>query len=498
MECGHGLAPAGIWNFLWRLGIPPHDCTIESLPAPGEAVLWASLSGGESAEVTARLRAWIGAGGYLVASGDACAWAAIFDWDAERWSSCLVENPFAGLASILPGHSASLLAPQRWGYSAYRNSAELEGAVGTLVTVQGERQTPGRAALLPLDAPALVLGRQYCFLNGHPFAALQAWLQGQDDLLPWLNWRHRMFWLDEWVSSLADALVGLPALDARIPRRGIPGLGATTVVLRHDLDHSVDTSYLDEEVKRGLIATHGVLRDANRRFWQETLGAHPGHESALHYNTGRRRWLTAVRARLSGASAVSVAADRAAVSADGLLRQVRWARGQGIGTATLLRHLSFLVYPEWVDGLDHVFETEAGVRGGSSLFRAQVLRWGAEGVDGMAGTLGEWPDPQFPLWLPFKVAHAAFGRRLRGWESTSVMESEPELIDHLLSHRIAHLPQRVLTLGYHPAHARGTTFNRDGSLAMFRRVLDVVKDRGAEVTTLRDVFARADAAVAGA
>jgi hypothetical protein len=160
--------------------------------------------------------------------------------------------------------------------------------------------------------------------------------------------------------------------------------------------------------------------------------------------------------------------------------------------------MGFLVYPEWVDALDYVFDSHPDVRGASSSFRAQLLRWGADRVDGLFGTVGEWPDAQFPMWLPFKLAHAADGgRRLRGWESASLMECEPELVGQLLSHRIARLPQRVITLGYHPAHARGRTFHRSGTLASFRRVLDVLADHHAQVEPLNRVFALVDAAVAG-
>ena len=157
--------------------------------------------------------------------------------------------------------------------------------------------------------------------------------------------------------------------------------------------------------------------------------------------------------------------------------------------------MQFLVYPEWVDALDYVFDTTPDVLGANSLFRARLLRWGIDHVDGASGTVGEWPDAQFPLWFPFKLAHAgAGGRRLRGWEMTGVMEAEPELVDQLLSHRCDQLSQRVITLGYHPAHARGATFHRGGSFNSFKRVLDVIGSHGAGVETFQRVFAAANAA----
>jgi hypothetical protein len=244
------------------------------------------------------------------------------------------------------------------------------------------------------------------------------------------------------------------------------------------------------------VATHAVLRDANTRFWVTALRRHLSHESAFHYSTGTRDWRRDIRARLVGRADSTMRPHRRAIAGRGLLRQVRWARRHGIGTATLHRHLLYLVYPEWIDALHAVFEDDPAVLGSSSMFRAAVLRWGTDRVDGVHGTLGQWPDVQFPAWLPFKIAHAGLGgRRLRGWESASVMESEPELVAQMLSHQVPHLPQRVITLGYHPAHSTGTTFSRNG-VAVFRRVLDVLADHKAEIHTLRRVFTQADSALA--
>ena len=497
MHHGRRLGACGMWNFLWRLGVHPQDCTVQRLPDPGGSVLWATLDAELSGEAAARLREWVRRGGYVVAAGDPRLWATVFDWNREAWGYVGAENPYAALASVLPGRAPQLLVPPGWffGTGGRVSDARTEGF---LAAVQGERQTPARATLVPLaDAPALVAGAGYCYVNANPFAAFQAWLQGQEDLQPWLEWRPRLFWLDEWVSSTADMLKDVPVLPARLPRPGVRGLASTTVVIRHDVDHSRDLTYLKEEASRSVVATHAVLRDANSRFWVDTLRQHPAHESAFHYTTGTRDWFREIRARLTRRPAAGMRPSRRAVAGKGLLRQVQEARAQGIGTATLHRHLLYLVYPEWIDALHTVFENEPEVLGSSSLFRAAVLRWGTDRVDGVRGTLGQWPDAQFPSWLPFKMAHAGLdGVRLRGWESTSVMESEPELVDQLLAHRTPHLPQRVITLGYHPAHANGTTFSRDGG-GVFRRVLDVLADHKVQVDTLRRVFTATDAAIAG-
>jgi len=209
----------------------------------------------------------------------------------------------------------------------------------------------------------------------------------------------------------------------------------------------------------------------------------------------RRLCVPAHRANVHRGGAALAGPDYSAVTARGLSRQVRWAKRHRVGTTSLLRHMGFLVYPEFVDALAYVFDTHSGVRGGSTMFRAQILRWGTDRVDGSAGTIGEWPDAQFPLWMPFKLAHAGDGgRRLRGWESASLMESEPELVDQMLSHSVPHLPQRIITLGYHPAHAQKAAFCRGGTLSSFRRVLVVLAGHHVRVELLSRVFTLADRA----
>jgi hypothetical protein len=482
---------------LWRLGINARDCSLTQLPPAGTATLWASADAATDPARLAVLREWMDSGGYIVATGDAAAWSDVFGWRRNTWNKTSSHHPYAALAAVMPGRAAQIVAPPRWSFSTCLEPAESVRLIGTLHTVSGERQTPGRAVLSEAVAPAIVAGQQYCFLNGHPFAAFQAWLQGQEDLQPWLGWHHRLFWLDEWASSMATALSELPALQGSTQRPGIRGLGAATVILRHDVDHSRDTAYLEEEQRRQVPATYAVLKDGNTAFWRDTVTKHPHLECAFHYNTGGRDWWRESGARLRGRGAAPLQPRRSEVRGDGLLKQVRWAQSQRLGIASLHRHLFFQVYPEWIDGLDHVFDNEPAVQGASSMFRAQVLRWGSDRVDGVAGTVGEWPDPQYPFWLPYKLANAARGgRRLRGWESASVMECEPEFIDQLLRHRVAHVPQRVLTIGYHPAHARGTTFHQAGSFDTFTRVLDVIASHGATIERADRVFALANAAVA--
>jgi hypothetical protein len=489
---GLHLGACGMWNFLWRLGFHPADARLDALPTPtADHVLFAQLDS-SGPDATDALRRWRDAGGRLIAAGSVDAWNLLGLDDA--WQSHRPENPYAGLGYRIDGIS-QLIAPAGWAFGSRARSRAGVRDVGTVVVIGGERQTPSRALVSVAGAaPALSIGIDgaFAYVNANPFAAFQAWLQGQEDLQPWLAWRHRLFWLDEWVSSMATLLAahGLLSLDSLRP--GIRGLADTTVVLRHDVDHSRDTSYLDVEEQRGISATHAILDDEHAAFWVDAL-AKTSQESAFHYTTGRRDWVGTVRGRVRGRRSGVMQPARAAVTGTGLLRQLTRARQKGIRIATLHRHLLFLQYPEWIDALDHVFEKEPDVLGASSLFRAQVLRWGGDATDGVSASTGEWPDAQFPLWMPFKACHAGDrGRRLRGWESTSLMETEPALVEQLLNHRVPHLPQRVLTLGFHPAHASRPTFAQGGSFASFVATLDLLATRGTSVRTLADVYALAD------
>jgi hypothetical protein len=499
MNGGLRLGTCGIWNFLWRLGYHPTLCHISALPDPRSAVLWASLDEGTDPSGLQHLSHWINQGGYLVSSGDSSAWAAILGWSHTSCSTSRPANPYAALAWLFPGFPVQLIAPNLWPFAALPNTPPRTQCIGATFSVQGERQSPDRAILKSLNTPALVTGPGYCYLNGNPFAALQSWLQGQVDLQPWLAWRHRMFWLDEWVSAVADVVFNIANVPSGSLRPGVPSLSSTTVILRHDVDHSRDLSYLNEVCLRGLTSTYAILKDSNTTFWRQTLNAYPFIESAFHYNTGVRHFLSNAISHLLCHRSAPYVISRRQLTGRGLARQVAWAKHHGIGVTSIMRHLMFLPYPEFIDSLDYVFTKYPEVIASSSLFRSQLLRWGCDHVDGSLSSVGEWPDPQHPFWFPFKLANAAAGGRiLRGWECTSLMECEPDFVDQILSHRVPNLPQRVFTIGYHPAHASGRTFYPEGSLPAFRRTLDVLRSHNVDIKTSSDVFRLSTTAIVGA
>ncbi|HUZ75740.1 MAG TPA: hypothetical protein VMU87_22365 [Stellaceae bacterium] len=491
---GAGLGAAGAWNFLWRLGAQPQPITPQAQRLPSGAILFAVVDDADDPSTHEFLSRWHAHGNTIVAAGAPAAFALHLPAGAATARS---PYPFAALAYRLD-QRVEPMAPPAWSYARWDDATSGAGE-GELVALGGERQSPARATALPLAAPALVYGDRFVYLNANPFAAFQAWLQGQSDLGPWLAWRPRLFWLDEHVAALWRVLLhAVPALGS-IPRPGVSGLGATTVVLRHDLDYSRDTAYLELETARGVPASYAVLLDRNRRFWTARLAGVRAMECCYHYNTIDRKAARAdaiarrMRRLLGGTSREPVTRPALGeIAGGGLKRQVARARAGGVGIATLHRHGAFLVYPEWLDALDACLRAFPEIGGSSSLFRGTVLRWGARRIDGNAGTLIDFPDAGFPLWWPFKLARADAATLLRGWESTSVAECEPELVAQMLDHRIPELPQRVITLSYHPYHAARATFRPAGSVAWFAAILDLVAARGVEVLTLAEVYARVE------
>ncbi len=495
-NAGAGLGRCGMLNFLWRLGFHPKELHFDQLttPKPGEVLFVDKISAMHHAMQSA-LQQWMQQGGKIIATGELNAWRSFLT--KEEWHTASFENPYAATAYIFGDDVPQLITPPRWSFIQYDGSAKTKAHyLGNLAAVQGERQTPARAQLecYP-NAPAIIHHHLFYYLNAQPFAAFQAWLQGQENLSPWLLWRHRLFWLDEWVSFCFEMLANYQIISKEISRPGIKELNHTTVVLRHDLDYSRDTLFLSTENQRKISATYAVLKDRNTRFWLKQLSESNNHEIAFHYNTGKRTLKSIYQRVVNKKNQAAFAPAMQQIARKGLLKQLQWAKKQGIPVQTIHRHISYLIYPEWIDAMDTVFESNLNVLGSSSLFRGQVLKWGMDHVDGNHGYLTDWPDAQFPFWYPFKLAHVGKqGKILQGWEMTALMEVEPHLLTQLLDYKIKHISQTMFNLIFHPAHASQSTFYQKGSFSHFLAVLDILKERNIEILPLSHVFQKANMA----
>tara|TARA_B100000686_G_scaffold324428_1_gene380103 strand:+ start:6926 stop:8515 length:1590 start_codon:yes stop_codon:yes gene_type:complete len=489
-EGGVGLGVAGIWNLLLRVGEPADIVEEENLHTPRSGdLLFVNPDNPFSPDTEKKLYDWMEAGGKIVGAGCPEAWRFAFPSDFIIESSKL-DNPYSALAWICEGAQPELITPPGWKFLKIKKCKNISiKNFGILASIGGERQTPQRALVSPIEeAPAVLTYKNFIFFNGNPFSAFQAWLQGQENLEPWLLWRHRIFWLDEYASFLCQTLKKIKIIQPL--EKGIPALAKTTIVLKHDLDYSRDSTYLDIEKQANISGVHAILKDSNTNYWLDKLKLNPQNESAFHYNTAiYSRWLEAARHILLNLPKRSYLPNKKAIQGKGLLKQVRWAKKKGIGINTLHRHDPFIIYPELVDALDTVYNNEIEVLGSNSFFRGQVLRWGVNCSDGLRGNYGDAPNPQFPYWFPFRLAHSGYGGRLlKGWETTSMMEIEPGLLEQMIDYNIPGLSQKVIVLNFHPAHARTSTFVKGGCVNWFHEILNLCHSRKVDIRTLSDVF----------
>ena len=481
------LAAGGLWNFLWRLGLRAAEPVAISANAVATgASVFISIEGPLPADLAQALLARREGREWTIVTGTVEAVASLLPVREVplTWSDGIgvsVDDGAVGLLAPPKSQVFALDAPGGW------------TTIGELFAVGGERQTPDRAILQKLErTPLAVVSGRLVIINADPFAAYQAWLQGHDDLGPWLGWRHRMVWLDEYAVFLADLLDRIaPGLLTAIPPCEI-NLADRVMVLRHDLDHSRDTSLLDYEVAAGVPATHAILDDRNLKFWMERLARHPDHEAAFHYDTARVPTLIdRLMSRTGIRTPIPIAADPSRIAAGGLARQIGRIVAKGLRPRTLHRHLSFLYYPEWIDAL---FATDQSVVGGSSYFRGRVLRFGAAADNPNGGAGVETPDVQFPTWFPFRPWHAAIGHLAAGFEGSCIMEAEPELVMQVLAQALRRPIRRVVTLCYHPAHARTNIIVTGGTTRWFNRTLCDTLAAGWSFQTLAAVFDRCRAA----
>jgi len=489
---GTFLGAAGTYNFLLRVGIKPTILSQKELSiiTKGDIVFILLEDFLPSKKSITQIRELISKNTQIIASGSPKAWILTLpELFCGKNNSC--ENPYAGLAYHFPDKTPEIIAPPQWEFFTFETVPNVDfKKEGHLMAIQGERQTPLRALLIEQkNAPAIICYKNTIFLNGSPFHSFQSWLQGQEDINPWLNWRHRLFWLDQMVAYIQKLLLKYVFFHKQKQAKLLPELGNTCVILRHDLDFSQDTRYLEAEEFSGFQGVHAVLKDANTNFWVKKLKQFPKHEMAFHYNTGKYsrsyNWLR----RKIGKPALGFKPARKDILGKGLNNQVQWAKKKGVCVSTIHRHLPFILYPEYIDALDYLFKNDSSILGASSMFRANILRWGADRVNGRDGTYSEFPDVQFPYWFPYKLAHAGkAGKILRGWESASMMEVEPELLLQMLEYKVEGLNQQIITINFHPAHIQSSTFYREGSLKSFKQILNLLSERDINVLTLKHIY----------
>lgn len=396
-----------------------------------------------------------------------------------------MDDPYAGLGyqPVLSESNIEFLAPNKWSISSGLIASEETTFASPILKIHGEIQSPTKCLKTKIENSYLLLMKnRFVYLNGRPFNVFQAFLQGQENIYTWMNWHDRQHWLDEY----ADRLLSLLSKNTHLSfeSSSIPSL---SVILRHDVDFSRDTSYLDLEQRHDVKGSYSLLMDNNLSYWLKILKNSP-HEVTFHYSTGGSFYLTKLMKQLNLPSTIMEIYYKKLIRRNGLSKQIARAKKKGINTDVITRHFNRLYYPEYIDALFYAEKKHPTLSVVSSYFRTMVLRWDDLFTSSPNNSLGEWPDSQFPYWFPFKVAHAGQNGVLsRCFETTSIMESEPEYVQRVLAWRGKCINTFTYVLNYHPAHSKGPLINKNGCLGYLEDIIVFLKKSNHPIITFKDL-----------
>ncbi len=492
---GETLSQAGAFNFFLRVGYSPiiigGDC-LNTTAQKGDVVIFDVPKGLPEPSRTL-LEQVLDSPASVILSGDLAAIPT--EILGLQFEALTAETPYNTFALSTKNQTLPI-CPAKW--PIFRTTSTLSSrwrGSGLLVEIFGNRidhavalrrSVPQGVSAIYASKPDPLSGRSICCINGRIFAAFQSWLQGQEDLAPWLGWANRLCWLDDYVEFIFGELFSSsPALKNLMADK----IGHdTTVTLRHDNDDSIDFGFMEIEKASGSPATYAVLDDHNSDIWVKKLSSDPLFETALHYSTIVPKYdlpelLRKIIDRIGLYGLINGTKISAEAIGRGRLRkQLLKAKKHGINMKTIHRHFAYLPYPEYIDALDSVFNPSFGVIGAMSLFRAQIFRWGSKSLDGESSNTVSWPDVQIPYWYPFRIAHAADrGRILPGWEASLMLEPEPELVNQVLESRYCYIKLRHINFGYHPFNANGSDFLHKAPKESVHDVIEICRLRKVKI-----------------
>lgn len=322
-------------------------------------------------------------------------------------------------------------------------------------------------------------------------------LLGNERIEEFKDWYNPLFWVDEFMAVIKEIIednldIDLSSHANYISREKSRGI----VVLRHDVDSSRDTSYLDYEKKHELPATYALLIDKNKRFWLSELKNVENIEISFHYNTYRNNFIDRIMRKFfpKKAGVMQSKPDIHGITGEGLHRKFKRAQKKGISCRTLNRHGAFIYLPEHYYAMENLCRKESEVLGGGNIFRATVLQEGADRPAGMRGYICQYPGTIIPFWYPVKPFLKINGKVQPAsyWESTHLMETDEVITDKVLG-KADNLPGKgVYTFGFHPAHAKGKNFHENGCFPWFKYVVKKAENLGYEFLNLSQVYERAN------
>ena len=480
------LAPNGAASLLRRLCIKFDWLTDEDLTEPKNLERYHTLIVPHAVKLPAKahkvLAAWITQGGYLLATGQVdlpeellglsdIKWYRPNGYTAIHYGKYNIIVGYRGYTAGVgePAPGSQVLA------SAYEVVNPQEGIVG-------RRDCP--------IGPGVIKTGKVLYITLPLFETFGAMLQGHVNFEDMRGWGDRYKYLDRLGRFVKDVLDEGDWQHLWHVRVKPWGEYHGVVVLRHDVDESTDTTYLDFERENQIPATYAILDDRRRRHWLKAVASHPAAEAAYHFDTTPEK--NPISNLLSNRSRNRTANLPKKTSGKGLWKQIKKAReGLKIPIMTAQRHNSYFFYPEIIDAMDYLYEQDPEVLGLGTMFRFTNIMFGGEKGGNGSTYVVQHPDTSVPFWFPFKLWYASTGyhQALRGWDITHMLEPEPWLTEHLFNQE-EYLEEGVYTLGFHPAHCWGKSFRKEGNWEWLKYAVELGQSRGYLFATCKEVFER--------
>jgi hypothetical protein len=494
IENGWGLGSTGAYNFFIRYGFSP-KFLINEFPNKihNQDIVIICLDGLIiNKKFKDQIRSISEDKFVLICSGSISGWKDIFPeiFTGEEKS---FKNIYSAIGFNNIFKNLSLMSPNKWNYYDHLSTGNCGMHFhGNIVSIHGERQSKVRSNKSHFkSAPALICWNRTSFINASPFHAFQSWLQGQERLSTWWDWRRRFFWLDDYCVDLKFILENYTSVKLKFNSQdAINTENYNTVIIKHDLDYSKDPAYFNIEVKNQIPSTYALLDDKNFRYWIKKLSNNESIELAFHYNTSKYYKFLNYFLKKIGINKFSMyKVDRSLIANSGLINQIYSIQKKGLRPKTLHRHLQYIYYPEYIESLRKAMSKFNYLLGACSYFRGVIIRWGSPDINGNNAEAAEFPDCQFPYWHPFKLAHAGlYGVMIDGWECTSLMEVEFEFIEKLLNTVDYEIPGRVYVINFHPAHTNKAIFNESSGLINFEKIVKYLTDNKIKIIKLDKLF----------
>jgi hypothetical protein len=426
------------------------------------------------------LSSWVDQGGYLLATGRIDLPKELLGLSELKWY-----RP-EGYTSIHYGNYNAIA-----GYRGYTlgigQPASGSQVLGFSYEIIHPQEDISGGEARPLG-PGIIQNGNVLYITLPLFETLGGMLQGHVNFEDMRLWGHRYKYLD-WLCRFVKNLLKEAGWQHLWSVRIKPwGEYEGVVVLRHDVDESTDTTYLDYEKKNLIPATYAILGDRNRLRWLKAVAAHPLAEASFHFDAspGEREKFRLLFPSFKG----GMRGVLKRTGSKGLWKQMRRAKDVlGIPIVTAQRHNSLFHYPEIVDGMDYLYKQEPEVLGLGTMFRFTNFMFGAKTTEDPFTYTVQHPDTSVPFWFPFKLwyASAEDHHELRGWDITHVLEPEPWLTEHLFNQE-QYLEDGVYTLGFHPAHCRGKSFRPEGNWGWFEYAVELGRSLGYLFSSSKEVF----------